>query len=101
MIVAVLLRHENSGDRLQRGARMWGHPRWTGYLMALTPRMRYLTGFAPLAEAFDGFILDLWGVIHDGVTPYPGAIDCLARLRATGKPTVMLSNVPRRAASVQ
>ncbi len=58
--------------------------------------MIHLDGFAPLAEGYDGFILDLWGVIHDGVTPYPGAVDCLARLRAAGKATVLLSNAPRR-----
>jgi len=58
--------------------------------------MIHLDGFAPLAERYDGFILDLWGVIHDGVTPYPGAIDCLARLRASGKATMLLSNAPRR-----
>jgi HAD superfamily hydrolase (TIGR01459 family) len=58
--------------------------------------MQMLDGFAPLAEAHDGFILDLWGVIHDGVTPYPGAIDVLARLRAAGKRVALLSNAPRR-----
>jgi HAD superfamily hydrolase (TIGR01459 family) len=59
--------------------------------------MQHLKGFASLAERFDGFIIDLWGVVHDGVTPYPGAIDCLRRLRAAGKRTVLLSNAPRRA----
>ena len=57
--------------------------------------MQHLTGFAPLADRFDGFILDLWGVIHDGATAFPSAIDCLSRLRAAGKPTLLLSNVPR------
>ena len=57
--------------------------------------MQHLLGFASLAGRFDGFILDLWGVIHDGVTAFPGAIDCLHRLRAAGKPTLLLSNVPR------
>jgi HAD superfamily hydrolase (TIGR01459 family) len=59
--------------------------------------MQHLTGFAPLAARYDGFILDLWGVIHDGVTPYAGAVDCLRRLRDAGKPAVLLSNAPRRA----
>ena len=54
--------------------------------------MQHLKGFASLAERFDGFIIDLWGVVHDGVTPYPGAIDCLRRLRAAGKRTVLLSS---------
>jgi len=57
--------------------------------------MEHLPGFGPLADRFDGFILDLWGVIHDGVTAFPSAVDCLHRLRAAGKPTLLLSNVPR------
>ncbi len=63
--------------------------------------MQMLTGFAPLAERYDGFILDLWGVVHDGVAPYPGAVDVLKRLRAAGKPAVLLSNAPRRSAMAQ
>ena len=58
--------------------------------------MDFLPAFAPLAERYDGFIVDLWGVVHDGVKPYPGAVDCLTRLRDMGKRVVMLSNAPRR-----
>lgn len=57
--------------------------------------MEHVTGFAELAERFDGFILDLWGVIHDGVNAFPHAVDCLTRLRESGKRTLLLSNVPR------
>ena len=57
--------------------------------------MEHLSGFAPLAERYDGFILDLWGVIHDGVNAFPHAVDCLSRLRDAGKRTLLLSNVPR------
>jgi HAD superfamily hydrolase (TIGR01459 family) len=60
--------------------------------------MEHLPGFASLATSYDGFIIDLWGVIHDGVAPYPGAADVLARLRDLGKPVVLLSNAPRRSA---
>jgi HAD superfamily hydrolase (TIGR01459 family) len=63
--------------------------------------MQHIEHFAPLAANYDGFILDLWGVIHDGVTPYPGAVDCLRRLRALGKPAVLLSNAPRRSQVAQ
>ncbi len=34
--------------------------------------------------------------MHDGVKPYPGVLDCLARLRDAGKKVVFLSNAPRR-----
>lgn len=63
--------------------------------------MEHLNGFAPLANRFDGFIIDLWGVVHDGVHPYPGAVQCLAELRQAGKKSVLLSNAPRRAAVAQ
>lgn len=55
-------------------------------------------GIGALASRFDGFILDQWGVLHDGTTPYPGAMDALARLRATGKRIAILSNSGKRAA---
>jgi len=59
-----------------------------------------LPGIGGLVEGYGGIILDLWGVIHDGRTPYPGAAETLARLREAGKKVVMLSNAPRRAAAV-
>jgi len=65
-----------------------------------SPPIRIYPGMAALAPAYDGFVLDLWGVIHDGVNVFPGVIDCLARLEAAGKRFVMLSNAPRRAAAI-
>lgn len=59
----------------------------------------HLTGLAAVADRYDGFILDLWGVIHDGVRPYDGVPDCLDRLAAAGKRVCLLSNAPRRTAS--
>ena len=63
--------------------------------------MRHLKSIAPLAAEYDGFILDLWGVIHDGVNPYPGAHACLQALRAANKRIVMLTNAPRRAEPIR
>ncbi len=59
--------------------------------------MKFLTGFAGLADRYDGFVIDLWGVLHDGVTAFPEAVECMRRLRDAGKPTMLLSNAPRRA----
>ena len=63
--------------------------------------MQHLTGFAPLAAEYDGFILDLWGVLHDGRRPFPGVIDGLTRLKQHGKRICVLSNAPRRATLVE
>lgn len=57
---------------------------------------RPIEGIAALLGDYDGFILDQWGVLHDGVRPYPGAVDCLRRLRAAGKHIVVLSNSGKR-----
>jgi HAD superfamily hydrolase (TIGR01459 family) len=66
---------------------------------AAAPRL--VSGMSELAGDYDGFILDLWGVIHDGVRAYPAAVDCLVRLKRAGKHTVLLSNAPRRAAAIE
>jgi HAD superfamily hydrolase (TIGR01459 family) len=63
--------------------------------------MQHFNGFALLAERYDGFVLDLWGVIHDGVNAFPHAVDTLGRLRDAGKRTLLLSNVPRPNDAVQ
>jgi HAD superfamily hydrolase (TIGR01459 family) len=57
--------------------------------------MEHLSRFAPLADRYDGFILDLWGVIHDGVNAFPHSVETLRQLRDAGKRTLLLSNVPR------
>ena len=54
-----------------------------------------------MADRYDGYILDLWGVIHDGVRAYPGVPQCLAALKAAGKQTCLLSNAPRRIVAVK
>jgi HAD superfamily hydrolase (TIGR01459 family) len=59
--------------------------------------MLHLKNLREIADRYDGFILDLWGLIHDGETPYPPARATLAALKAAGKKTLLLSNAPRRA----
>ena len=62
--------------------------------------IRLIDRLGDIAPRYDGFILDLWGVIHDGAAPLPGAVECLAALKDAGKRIALLSNAPRRAADV-
>ncbi len=62
--------------------------------------LRLIDGMRALAPEYDGFILDLWGVVHDGTVPFPGVLDCMERLIGAGKRLVLLSNAPRRSDDV-
>lgn len=57
-----------------------------------------LQGVRDLAERFSFFVLDQFGVLHDGTTPYPGAVEALERLKAAGKTVLLLSNSGKRSA---
>jgi HAD superfamily hydrolase (TIGR01459 family) len=53
-----------------------------------------------LTDRYDALLCDVWGVVHDGQTVFPGVLDLLAELRAGGTCIVMVSNVPRSGATV-
>lgn len=59
-----------------------------------------IEGVGEIADRYDGIILDLWGVVHNGVEALPGAVDAMRRLHAANKRIALLSNAPRRAAAV-
>lgn len=51
-----------------------------------------------LLDGFDAFVLDQWGVLHDGTKALPGAVDAVERLLDAGKVLITLSNSGRRRA---
>ena len=53
-------------------------------------------GLEELADGDDACILDLWGVLHDGLKAYPDAVAALRQLKGRGKRLLLLSNAPRR-----
>jgi HAD superfamily hydrolase (TIGR01459 family) len=53
-------------------------------------------GMGSVSKLYDSFIIDQWGVLHDGKTPYPGVIECLENLKSCGKKLVLLSNSSKR-----
>jgi len=54
----------------------------------------------PLLERYRVLLCDVWGVVHDGLTAYPGANDALSRFRRAGGLVVLVSNAPRPGHSV-
>lgn len=59
-----------------------------------------LTGIAPITHRYRALIVDLWGVLHDGATPFAGAQAALAGAMAAGLKVQLLSNAPRPVAPV-
>ncbi|KAG9446961.1 hypothetical protein H6P81_013089 [Aristolochia fimbriata] len=60
-----------------------------------------LSGLRELAETgrFKAWLLDQFGVLHDGKQPYPGAISTLEKLANQGVKMVIISNSSRRAST--
>jgi HAD superfamily hydrolase (TIGR01459 family) len=58
--------------------------------------MTFSQGLYELMDSYDGFILDQWGVLHNGLQPYEGVIDTLNHLKQRKKQVVILSNSAKR-----
>ena len=62
---------------------------------------KLISGLKEIQSKYDAFFIDLWGVVHNGVELYSGAIDVLKNLRKINKRFVLLSNAPRPTESVK
>ena len=58
---------------------------------------KMIDGLRDIIDFYDTFVIDQWGVLHDGFNPLEGAPDALANLRQAGKTIVILSNSGKRA----
>jgi HAD superfamily hydrolase (TIGR01459 family) len=61
--------------------------------------MKRIVGLREIADRFDLFLVDQYGVLHDGVAAYPGAVDGLARIACPGRKAVVLTNSGKGAAA--
>ena len=57
--------------------------------------MRELNNLSEISNNYDTFVIDLWGVIHNGITLNPKAIETIENLNNKSKKIVFLSNAPR------
>ncbi len=66
-------------------------------MLSAVPILSSIAGLAPTSEAW---IVDIWGVMHNGARAHQAAVDACARFRAAGGTVVLLSNAPRPFAAV-
>lgn len=58
--------------------------------------IKNIDSISVLAEKYQYFIIDIWGVLHDGTTLYPQVLPTLQYLKQAKKTVCLLSNAPRR-----
>jgi len=58
--------------------------------------MKQIQGVRDIVDDYDTFLLDMWGVMHDGSVPFDGVLECIQQLKAANKRMVILSNSSKR-----
>jgi HAD superfamily hydrolase (TIGR01459 family) len=60
-----------------------------------------ISGLSQIATRYDLILCDVWGVVHNGMAHYPGAVAALARFRERGGMVVLITNAPRPASGIE
>ncbi len=58
-------------------------------------------GLRSIVENYDLFFIDIWGVVHNGISLYNKAINTLIEIEKSKKKYVLLTNAPRPSSSVK
>ena len=59
-----------------------------------------IDSLAEIQDRYDALFCDLWGCLHNGITPFPEAVSALQAFRARGGKVVLLTNAPRPRAEI-
>ena len=58
--------------------------------------VKNISGLKEIFQNYDAFILDQWGVMHDGYNGYPEAIQCIYDLLSNRKKLIIISNSSKK-----
>ena len=59
-----------------------------------------IQNLSDISDRYNAVLCDLWGCLHNGVTPFPEAVAALQAYRAKGGIVILLTNAPRPKPSV-
>ena len=62
--------------------------------MKTTPQ--FISGLSEISDRYDAYIIDQWGVLHNGKELYKGTLETMLHLRNHDKKCIMLSNSSKR-----
>lgn len=63
--------------------------------------MQHIGTLDELSGGYAALLCDVWGVLHNGIEPYPEAASALIRARGRGLAVVLITNSPRPRADVE
>ena len=58
-------------------------------------KIKKLDHLSEIYNKYDAFLIDLWGVMHNGIKLNASALDAINKLETKGKKIIFLSNAPR------
>lgn len=62
---------------------------------------RIIQSLSEVSGDYDAILCDLWGCYHDGIRPYPAAVEACRAFRRQGGRVILLTNAPRPPASIR
>ena len=60
-----------------------------------------IENLADVSARYKALFVDLWGCVHNGITPFPDAVAALQAYRKTGGKVILVTNATRPRASVE
>jgi HAD superfamily hydrolase (TIGR01459 family) len=66
-----------------------------------TETIPVIEAIAPLGKGYAAWLVDIWGVMHNGVRAFPPAVEATLRYRQQGGIVILLSNSPRPSEPLQ
>ena len=60
-----------------------------------------IESIAPIGSSYAAWLVDIWGVMHNGVRAFPPAVEATRRYRGQGGIVILLSNSPRPSEPLQ
>lgn len=66
----------------------------------MTAPLPTISGLSDLSGRYDAVLSDVWGVIHNGVSAFPEAVEALRAFRRAGGRAVLITNAPRPSAPI-
>lgn len=59
-------------------------------------KLKNISGLSDLYKKYNAFLIDLWGVVHNGIHLFPNTLKVLKKLRKFKKEIIFITNAPRR-----